>query len=431
MLIGDGALARILRHAMTFAPEGEGESEPLSYDAQIQADVDAAVKEVEAKAPEEVAPDTKGAASDVHSPHANDGRERDAQGRFIAKPIDAARNAQETAGKLPASDGQQTPADPDPAAGKPADQQQAAAPSVANPPTSWTVEAKAQWDALPALIKDAIHKRETEMGAGLAALRDYKDLKPFAEMAAAGGTNLAAALHNYTTIERTLNANPAQGLMEVCKNLGMSKQQAAGVFAQLAQHLGATVSAHQNGGRQGQSDQNDDDPLMEVLQPLIDRRLTPLQQQNELLARQLHEITSANQTAVATSIEQTLAVMVAEPEFRYLPDLEGAICELFQSGMVKQTGNHRADIARAYRMAAAGDDRIAPLLSNARATETDQQRMQREADAAAKAAKASRSITGSAIDGAAPVNGKGKRREGMSYDEDLRADVMRAAGVLN
>ena len=278
-------------------------------------------------------------------------------------------------------------------------------------------------------MKEAIAKREQEMGQGLAALRDYKDLKPYAEMAQQSGTTLSAALEKYVTIEQVMRSNPAQGFMEAAKNLGMTKAQAAQSFLQLAQHLGAQVPAHQSGGRQGESDQNDD-PLMEVLQPLIHRSVAPLQQRNEALEAQLAELMGVHQQTAADQAFGVLQDMAAKPEYRFLAELEADIAHLFNTGAVRRTGNHQADIGKAYRMAAAAHPEISALQSNARATETAEQRAAREADKTAKALKASRSITGSASDGAAPV-GKQKRRDGMSYDQDLAADVRAAAGLPN
>ena len=439
MLIGDTALARIFRFSPCYAPDVDGEGE-LSYDAQLQADVAAGFKEAEtaaAAAPADPAQETP--ADPEPDAAADPGPKADALGRLHAKdgkfvPKSGAKASD------PGSDAQGQPTDPvDPAAAaKPIVQpgadpaaDPAAAPSVANPPTSWAVAAKAEWDKLPALVKDAIAKREVEMAQGQERYRtelgELNEVRPFNEMAKRSGTTLATALQNYTNIEATLNENPHQGLMAVCKNLGMSKAQAAETFAQLAQHLGARVPAGQNGG-QGHQDQTDDDPLMEVLGPMIQKAVTPFQQQTEQLTQFIQSMQSANQTAAASAVVEVLAAMQAEPEFRYLGELEHDINHLFTTGAVARTGNHRADITKAYRMAAAAHPEISTALSSMRVAETDVQRRQREADAAAKAAKASRSITGSATDGAAPA-AKNTRREGMSYAQDLEADVRAAAGL--
>jgi hypothetical protein len=55
------------------------------------------------------------------------------------------------------------------------------------PPASWSISAKSAWDRLPADVRQAVAKRETEVDKGLAELRDYKDLKPFRDIAQSQG----------------------------------------------------------------------------------------------------------------------------------------------------------------------------------------------------------------------------------------------------
>ena len=89
-----------LRLAVCFAPEGEGDGEPLSYDQQIQADVAASVAEVEAKIP--AAGQGDGAAERSDGLAARDASAADP----AAQPTEAKADAQ---GRLRGPDGKFAP----------------------------------------------------------------------------------------------------------------------------------------------------------------------------------------------------------------------------------------------------------------------------------------------------------------------------------
>lgn len=263
-------------------------------------------------------------------------------GRFAAKPGDPAAPLVTAQPRT----GEPRPADSKAAASAPA--------SPAGPPPGWSVQSKATWDHLPPHIRADIAKREGEVSQGLATLRDYKDVKPYAEMAQKSGTTLAAALQRYTTMENLTRRDPAQGLMTIASNMGLNQAQAAQLFAQLASRLGArpTNGLPSNGGQPSTSGLDQNDPLAEVLGPILEQRLGPLSQKLGTLENHLTQQLRADQNARAESVAQAIERFAVDPAHRYFPDLEETISRLFESGMVERTGNAAADLKKAYDMAA-------------------------------------------------------------------------------
>jgi hypothetical protein len=404
-------------------PGGEPEGEVLSYEAQIEADARAAYDEVEKGAPTEPAGKESG---DAVSDKPTTGQARDERGRFAKRDGEPLVGDD---GKDPAAVAPS--AQPAEAAAASAELSPAPGGAQAAPPPGWSIASKAAWDALPEHIRADVIKREGEVAQGLAALRDFKDVKPYAEMAQQSGTTLSAALQRYTTMEGTLRRDPVQGMMAVAHNIGLSQHQAAQLFAQLAEVLGARpTNGHQsNGGRQPStngSDQND--PLAEVIGPLIERAISPMAQQFNALQTQLTQRQQADQNAQAQSVAQAIQAFSADPKNRYFPELEETISRLFETGMVERTANAAQDLAKAYEMAAQLHPEVREVLISERLKAKTEDAKAKEKEAAAKARAASRSITGSATDG---TEGLPPRRRQGSYDADLEADVRAAFDAVS
>jgi hypothetical protein len=362
-----------------------------------------------------------------------------ATGRFAAKPAQPG----EPAAQEPSAASE--PAKPDEA--KPSDTRPAA--PAAGPPPGWSVTSKAAWEQLPESVRADIAKREGEVQQGLAALRDYKDLKPYAEMATRSGTTLAAAVQRYVTMEGALRHDPAQGLMAVAHNIGLSKEQAAELFAQLAGALGArpTSAPQPNGGQPstrqpspGGSDQND--PLMEVIGPLIERALGPVSQrladQNAKLGTLETHLTQrqqADQNARQRGVAEAIEKFATDPKHRYFPDLEETISRLFESGMVERTADPMGDLVKAYEMAAHFHPEVREALISerlkAQEEEAKAKAKAREDEARAKAEAARRaavSLNGHPTGGAAaPAR---TAPAGISVRDSVRAAVQQlSSGV--
>lgn len=91
------------------------------------------------------------------------GRPRDEHGRF--KPAEKPATEEKLSDKPPI---QAKPQDPDKGG--------QSAPAAAQPPTSWSAEAKAEFSKLPRQVQDAISKREAEVHKGFTALDEDRNL---------------------------------------------------------------------------------------------------------------------------------------------------------------------------------------------------------------------------------------------------------------
>lgn len=133
-------------------------------------------------------------------------RTRDAQGRFAA-------NADQQAAQAP-QQGQQPPATT-------AQQQQR--PGLETPPARFSADAKAAWAQAPEAVRGEINRAVAELEQGINSYRErYASVEPFARMAQESGTTLDAALTSYVGIERTLRADPANGMELILSNIGMT-----------------------------------------------------------------------------------------------------------------------------------------------------------------------------------------------------------------
>jgi hypothetical protein len=340
---------------------------------------------------------------------------RDDKGRFASKdgrPAEPAVKRPEKAAAQP------TPVDK---ASKPEDQAKPEATPVAGaPPPSFSVKTKAEWDKLPEHVRADIVKRETEMQTGLSALRDYKDLKPWSDMAAQHGTTIGKALEHYTGLENIMRRDLAHGMKIIAQNFGYSQAQAAEFFGKLGAQLGGAAPNGQAGAAsqaQGQPGV-EQDPLLEVLRPI----LGPVMQEISGLKSQLATRQSMERNVATKTLGEAIEKFSSDPANRFYADTEETITRLFETGMVPLTGNHQADLKKAYDLALSMNPEIQQALIDQRLAEAREAERKKEQEAADKAKAASRSITGSRAPGTVI-----KDREGstLGYD-DIEADVRKA-----
>ena len=331
---------------------------------------------------------------------------RDEMGRFVAKPAKKDEGATETNPAAAAEAAAAEKGDGEPGA-------TAEPPAAIAPPPSWSVKAKTAWDKVPPEVQAEIAKRETEMGAGLAALRDFKDLKPYADMAAQQGTTISRALDHYIGIDNLMKRDMAGGLAMCAESYGMDHQSIGQMFANLAQRYGASVAptatpaptnGHAANGHAAEIDEND--PLMEVLQPVLAPILAQLKALETNHSKELNELKShhsaraeADRNASVQSLASEITRFAADPKNIYFHNVEADIARLFQKGMVPLTGNHGADLQTAYDLAVRMNAEIHQALIEKRLSEDRDAARQREQEAADKARAASRSLGGSRVPG--------------------------------
>ncbi len=337
--------------------------------------------------------DAQKAAQEQEAPKARDDG-RDDKGRFSAKSA-----------KAPKSDDRQSEEASEESAEREGAQELA-------PPPSWGVRAKAAWAELPTEVRQEISKRESEVANGLKALVDYKDIKPYADLAAQSGTTLRTALDHYHGMDRLLARDLAGGLAVAAEAYGHSKEKLAQTFLTLAQRYGAQVSTPQADGQS-----NDDDALMQILAPVIN----PLKAQIEQLTSLQTSRVEADRNAQVQSLAQEINRFAADPKNIYFSNVEADIARLFQGGIVKLTGNPAADLKTAYELAIRMNPDIQEALIEKRLQEKLGTNRQKEQGIAAKAKQASRSLSGSRLPGTLY-----KEAEEDFGADDLEADVRRA-----
>lgn len=401
--------------------------ERISIDDDLMADAQAAYAEAAARADEAEAGEADEPAGGDAAPGGEkaelraettegdddklgDGRERDENGRFKAKKSDDDEKGEDRELEKEVA-AKEKAADPDKAEGQEQESAENAAPA-AGPPPSWSVKAKAAWDDLPAHVRADIAKRETEVNDGFKKLRDFKDLEPWVEKARASNTTISQAMTHYTGMEEMLRSDPGAGMARIAQNIGLSQPQAAQLFGQLAQRYGAAP------GQQ----HAEADPLQDMLNPFM----APLQQKIDALEKQLSSRVEADQNASRQSLERAIEDFASDPSNRYFADLEETINRLFESGMVRRTGDHAKDLRTAYDTAARMHPEVSEALIEQRGRAQQEAQRKKEKEAADKARAASRSITGS---GGPGVTVKDRKPVANGFD-DIEADV-RAAWNLH
>lgn len=349
---------------------------------------------------------------------ADDGVKRD-KGRFVKGSKPPPRKADSSAnGDGAEHEGEQPVETPAKAPEAPA----------GGPPSSWGIKSKAAWQALPEDVRNDIIKREGEVAQGLSALRDFKDLKPWAEKASAAGTTISKALESYVGLENLLKQDPKQGLVQIARNLGMQPAQIGQLFAELAQKHGAaatgsSVPGGTGGGAAHPLPGQSEDPLIAALAPV----LKPLQDKLGTLETHFTRQQEAVRTQQQQGLRSAIETFRADPANIYFDNLEDSIANLFEKGMITRTGDHMADLKSAYDLAANMNPEIREALIEQRLREQGDVQRKAEQERVAKAKSASRSLTGSRMPGSTVVT---PREEGMSASDDIEADVRRAYSAL-
>jgi hypothetical protein len=343
---------------------------------------------------------------------------RDEKGRFTSKAPGKAGRVDQKAGKVDAKPGQvddndEEDAGDDETSGKPDDKK---VPVADAPPPSFSVKTKAGWEQLPEHVRADILKRETEMAAGLKGLQDFKDLKPWAEMASKHNTTIAASLERYVGLENLLRKDFGQGLRVLAQNFGMSQAQAAEYFSRLGAQLGGKAPA----GQASDGQDNGQDPLMEALRPV----LGPIMQELNGLKGQLTARQAADQKSAVQALSDAIGKFSKDPANKFYADVEGTMTRLFETGYVAHTDDHEADLKKAYDLALSMTPSIQEALIEQRLAEAKEAQRKKEQEAADKAKNASRSITGSRAPGT--VIKDARDDEPVNHEAEIEAEVRKA-----
>ena len=287
------------------------------------------------------------------------------------------------------------------------------------PPQSWSVKSKAAWEKLPPEVRADAIKREGEVQQGLAALKDYKDLKPWAEMAQKHNTTIGKALEHYTGLENLMRQDLGRGMRIIAQNFGLNQEQAAQFFAKMA----ADLSGGKATAPAGPGQTEPDNALMEALRPV----LGPVMQEISQLRGQVSAFGQAEKSAQSNTLAKAIELFAADPVNKFFANVEETVTRLFETKMVPLTGDHKADLQKAYDLATRMTPDVQEALIEQRLEETRQAERKAEQERVDKAKGASRSLTGSRQPGTIVKD----RAEMPPGHDDVEEDVRRAYRLLS
>ncbi len=312
---------------------------------------------------------------------------RDEKGRFAKKEGEGEETADKPADK-PAEE--QKPAEP---VDTPEEPEQTAA-DATRPPPGWSVQSKAAWDELPAAVKSDIAKREQEVSEGFKQYSGLKEVIPYQQHYAQEGSSVKQALDAYTAVDRALAKNFTGTIAYIAQQRGVDPVQMA--YAILQQR---GVQIPQQEGQQPQAQQ----------QVFRDPRVDDIQ-------RMLEEERRNRELAEHQSAAQTIEQFAADPKNRYFENVKVTMGHLIQTGQA-------SDLQDAYDKACWANPEIrAQLIKQQAAAQAAATSPQRQAEAAAQARQAAKSLTGSPIPGGTSGSGKpSKLSDRQAIEEALKA----------
>ena len=215
------------------------------------------------------------------------------------------------------------------------------------PPAQFLTRAKEKWLEADPDIRSEVKRMESEFQKGKAEFEEdrlfRKELRQFEDMARDAGTNVRAALENYTAIDKLLRENPTAGVERILQSIGISPEQ-------YANHV------------LGQAQQQQANPALAHTQRL-EQQLAQMTQQIQQLTQGTEQQREAARYA---EVERTvIAPFVAEhPRYQ---ELEQDIAFFLNSGKISSNLSERDRLEEAYYMA----ERLNPASGGSnRAAET-------------------------------------------------------------
>lgn len=98
-------------------------------------------------------------------------------------------------------------------------------------PARFSPDAKAVWATAPEAIRAETLRMERELNAGLEKYRAdataFEPIREYDAMAKQYGTDLKSALDRYVAFDKSINANPLQGILEICADKGLNPREIA------------------------------------------------------------------------------------------------------------------------------------------------------------------------------------------------------------
>lgn len=195
------------------------------------------------------------------------------------------------------------------------------------PPARFLPEARTKWANVPHEVKAEVHRvaqeYEAEIAKHKAASDFYESMREFDELARRTGTTVPDALRRYVGLEQTLRQNPAQGIAEVLRNVGLTPQQ-------YAEHVMKNPQAH--------------------VVPARPQRPAQTAPEVQMLAREVSDLKAQLATASIAPVVQNFAA--AHPDFDALEPQIAAILHSKVIDKIYGTGlTLEQKLTQAYRMA--------------------------------------------------------------------------------
>lgn len=197
------------------------------------------------------------------------------------------------------------------------------------PPARFLPKAKEVWQNVPHAVKTEIARLEAERDQETTQYREAKEeherLTPHREYfkQTYQGASVSDALDRFVHVDKLLRTDPARGVGEILRSIGLTPQQ-------YAHHVMQNPQAHADLPRQQQAPQQVQQPA-----PETESIKAELQQMRE-------QMTHA----------QVIAPFAARPENSRYQELEPAIAQILRSGMIPASLSLEQKLETAYDMAA-------------------------------------------------------------------------------
>jgi len=333
--------------------------------------IDEALDRATAKVESEAKPEKPVDKAEKAEPVKTEAQKRDDTGKFASKePVKT-----ETAEKPVETVAPKVEAKPATEAAKPA----------GDAPSRFSPDAKAAWETAPEPVKAEVHRAIRELEEGhqkyKASHEAYEQLKPFAERAKQGGTDLNTALTKYVGMEDALRQNPIGGLTAIMENLGLKTSDGRMLTLR-------DVAAHIMGQTPEQSASQQDQTIAQ-----INAKIAKLEQS-------VGSVTKTFEDQKTNEVMTKVQTFASDPQHSRFEELAGDIKFFIETGRTP-------DLSEAYKLA----ERLnpAPVVSFTPAPATT------PAETAPLNPAGSKSITGAPSSGSNPA----LKKPSKSLDESL------------
>lgn len=341
------------------APQGAEqtvvESTPAAPEPSLRDSLEAAFKEHKEPSEKPVAKQQDG-SPDKATQTAQE-RARDETGKFAKAEAKAAQEAAPEAAKAQeqAVKTEQQP-----------QTEQTAQPTVIAAPRGWPVAAKAAFDTLPDVVKQAVAEREANIDKGFAK---YSGLDRHVQEFERNGVKLADAVDRYRAAEQDLTNDPVGGFARLANVMGIDPIQLAQAW------LGQQQDPNNSNGQ--------------AVPPAVQNHIRQLEQR---LSRFENQITGERQSKAMSEAEKFLS----DPANKYADNVIGDMEQIIK---VARASGQEVSLKDAYDRACYASPEIRNLLIEDQFKARTKAEQDKAAQAASKAKGSALSVTGSPVAG--------------------------------